>query len=468
MRSFFLYALWTDLRRRSSWALLLSMVVIATSVALCSVLFSVARAVREAVEAEIIKSGAANAMEVAARPDQEYRKPWAAPPIGTDDPAEALQRLEDLLREELGEGVITEVVPSWISPGWVYIYLTPPGRGGVPVSVGVSLTSPSDPEGVRVEQERLDGGWVDSVDAPQVVLPKKISDRLWQDVMFTGETAWLGITETSTCVEVEVKGIYARTQRNYAFANAPVAGAIQHALEEARNDHGEELAQRPGDAEGSGMEEGDSPPVATTGSQTTPKKELRASASSREKTDLSYDRIRIYFDGRRSLLKARALVEERYKFWATTPYDRFESRLRLAAAARVSAWTVFGITLGSACGAIFCTFLAWVSRRRYEIALFKAQGSGNAWVAGTYMVQSGAAGLVAGLIGVLFGGWLCPVLADRVTRSLDLKSDLVLALPWPIAAALVFAAFAVAVTAAALPARIAARQDPWEILREAA
>ena len=470
MRAFLHYALWTDLRRRSAWALLLSMVVIAIAVALCSVLFSVARAVREAVEAEIIKSGAVNAMEVAARPDEEYRKPWAAEPIGTEDPAEALRRLESLLRAELGEGVVTEVVPAWLSPGWVYMFLTPPEKGGTPVSVGVALTSPTDPEGVRVQNEKLGGTWVASDDAPQVVLPKKIADRLWQDVMFVGEKAWLGITETSTCVEVEVMGIYARTERNYVFANAPAAAALRSAIEAARGEDGTDtggLPPRREDAKNDESVVAASPDEQISAAQRSATNHLGAFASWRENNNLNYDRVRIYFDGRKSLLRARALVEERYKFWATTPYDRFESRLRLAAAARVSAWTVFGITLGSACGAIFCTFLAWVSRRRYEIALFKTQGSGNAWVAGTYMLQSGAAGLVAGLAGVALGRWICPVLADLVSRQMAFETALSLDLPWPVGVALVLAAFLIAVLAAALPARMAARQDPWEILREA-
>ena len=85
MRSYLIYALWTDLKRRSSWALLLSMVVVAVATCLCLILFSVATSVHNTVEAEIIQSGAINSMDIAARPDREYQKPWAAPPIGTGD-----------------------------------------------------------------------------------------------------------------------------------------------------------------------------------------------------------------------------------------------------------------------------------------------------------------------------------------------------------------------------------------------
>ena len=141
--------------------------------------------------------------------------------------------------------------------------------------------------------------------------------------------------------------------------------------------------------------------------------------------------------------------------------------MRLVAAVRVSAWVVFGITLTAACGSVFCTFLAWVSRRRYEIALMKAQGSGNAWVAGLYTVQSGVAGLFAGLIGVILGSRLCPLLADVVTRRLELEEALTLDTPMLIGAALVATAVAMSVAASLPPARIAARQDPWDILREA-
>jgi hypothetical protein len=410
------------------------MAVIAVSVCLCSVLFAVARGVRDAVETEMIRSGAANVMEVSARPDKEYRKPWSAAPISTDDPPVAIERLLDLLDEEMGTGVMTAVEPAWLSPGWVYMFLTHPDNGGTPVSVGVSLTSITDPEQNRVREQRLAGTWVDSEQQPQIVIPKKIADRLWQDVLFVGEQAWLGITETSTCVQVTVAGIYRGTQRNYAFANEPVAAAVQAALEEQR-------APEEGDGE-----------VAAGGAPTA----------------LRHDRVRVFFENRRALLRARNLVEERYKFWAATPYDKFESKLRLAETSRIGAWVVFAITLGSACGAIFCIFLAWVSRRRYEIALLKAQGSGNVWVAGIYILQSGAAGLIAGLVGVTAGWWLCPSLAGAVSRQLGHSTAWTLQLPLAYGVGLVAMAVLVAVAAAAIPARMAALQDPWDILREAA
>ena len=438
MKSYITYALWTDLKRRSTWALVLSMVVIAVSTCLCVVLFSVARAVRDAVEAEIIRSGAVNSMDVAARPDREYRKPWSAAPIGTEDPTEALERLLARLRQDLPGGEPFTAEPAWLSPGWVYMFLTHPDEGGTPAAVGVSLTSPHDPERERVEGERLAGGWVSGVDEPEVVLPKKIADRLWPDVMFVGEPAWLGITETSTCVRVTVRGIYARTQRGYCHANAPVAQAIQAALEAAREDDGTAAAEGPGEAA----------PAAAGG--------------------FRFDRVRLYFPNRAVLLEARERVEQQYKFWASTPYDRFQGKLGLAAAVKASAWVVFGITLGTACGSIFCTFLAWVSRRRYEIALLKAQGSGNGWVAGLYMLQSGAAGLIAGGVGVLLGVRLCPVLAGMVSRTLGLENPLALAVPADVALALVGAAVGVSALAALLPAAVAARRDPWHVLREAA
>jgi hypothetical protein len=218
MYAFLRYALVTDLRRGSTWALALSTLVIAVSIGLCAVLFAVAGAVRGAVEAELVESGAVTMMEVAARPDKDYGRPWAAPPIGTEDPAEALARLQDELRGRFGAGVITAVEPAWLSPGWVYLFLTPPEQGGVPVAAGVSLTSPTDPERERVQAERLAGDWVADTETPQIVLPRTLANRLWEDVLFVGEPAWMGITETSTCAEVTVAGIYARTQRNHALA----------------------------------------------------------------------------------------------------------------------------------------------------------------------------------------------------------------------------------------------------------
>ena len=435
MRSYLVYALWTDLKRRSTWALLLSMVVVAVSTCLCVILFSVAKSVHRAVEAEIIQSGAVNSMDVAARPDREFQKPWAAPPIGTDDPTAALRRLLELLDRESGEH-LTTWQPSWLSPGWAYLFLTPPSKGGIAVAAGISLTSPNDPEADRIAGERLAGGWVSGEEEAQIVLPKKISDRLWPDVLFDGETAWIGITETSTCVEVRVQGIYRRTQRNHCLGNSPVARAVQSALE---------AEQSPNEVDSVSGGEDDS---------------THASG-------LQYDRVRLYFDDRRALLEARTLIEERYKFWASTPYDDFESKLSLAAATRTSAWVVFAITLGSACGSIFCTFLAWVSRRRYEIALLKAQGSGNAWVAGLYVLQSGTAGLLAGVAGAAAGVQLCPLLAAAVSQKLELKTGLELVVPAEIVLYLVGAAILVSILAALLPARIAVRQDPWKILREA-
>lgn len=429
MGLFLRYALWTDLRRGSTWALALSSLVIAVSIALCGVLFAVAGAVREAVEAELVDSGATTMMEVAARPDKDFQKPWTAPPIGTDQPAAALNRLVEALRGDYGDDVLTAVEPAWLSPGWVYLFLTPPDQGGVPVSVGISLTSPADPERERVKTEQLAGDWVTDPVTPQIVLPQKIADRLWQDVLFVGEPAWVGITETSTCAQVTVAGIYQRTQRNYAFANAPVAAAIQAALDAKREDRVAAAAPNP---------------------------------------DLQHDRLRLYFKNRRTLMKARRDVEERFKFWAATPYDKFESKLRLAATAQISAWTVFAVTLGSAGGAILCTFLSWVSRRRYEIALLKAQGATQGWVAGLYVVQSAAAGLLAGMAGAATARATCPWLSAAVADRLGADTAWALHLPGSAQAALVAAAVALTVVAALIPARLAARQAPWDILREAA
>lgn len=431
MLSFLRYALWTDLRRPSTWALALSALVIAVSIGLCAVLFAVAGAVRDAVEAELVESGASTMMEVAARPDKDYGKPWAASPIGTEDPGEALARLQAELRRQFGAGAITAVEAAWLSPGWVYLFLTPPEEGGVPIAAGIALTSPTDPERERVSAQRLAGGWVSDADVPQMVLPKRLADRLWQDVLFVGEPAWVGITETSICAQVTVAGIYERTQRNHAYANAPVAAAIQEAL------------------------------AAMRGDETTVASDTGAA--------FAHDRVRLYFQDRRTLMKARRETEERYKFWASTPYDRFESKLRLAATARISAWTVFGVTLGSAGGAILCTFLSWVSRRRYEIALLKAQGAPQAWVAGLYVVQSAAAGLLAGVAGVAAGRAACPLVSRAAAARLGGgDATWTLSLPLSVQAGLVAAAVALTIVTALLPARLAARQDPWNILREAA
>ena len=63
MFAFIKYALWIDLRRRSSLALGLSMFVIAVSIGLCSILFGLVQAISASLEAEMVESGAANVME---------------------------------------------------------------------------------------------------------------------------------------------------------------------------------------------------------------------------------------------------------------------------------------------------------------------------------------------------------------------------------------------------------------------
>ena len=83
---------------------------------------------------------------------------------------------------------------------------------------------------------------------------------------------------------------------------------------------------------------------------------------------------------------------------------------------RVSAWTVFSASpWAPACGAIFCTFPGLGLAAPLEIALFKTQGSGDAWVAGACMLQSGAAGLVAGLSQVAWAEMDLPYLPSLVT-----------------------------------------------------
>ena len=213
----------------------------------------------------------------------------------------------------------------------------------------------------------------------------------------SGETAWIGLTETSTCAQVSVAGIYRRTQRNYCLADAGTVRTLQGALDAMRQNSS-----------------------------------LTASDAA-----LTFDRVRFYFQDRRSLLRARRITEEQYKFWASTPYDKFESKLRLVTAARVSAWAVLIITLGSVCGTILCTFLAWVSRRRYEIALLKAQGARNSWVAGIYLLQSGTAGLVSGLVGIAAGAGLYPALGSALSRSVNIGTIEAVQLPIQVALGLV-------------------------------
>jgi hypothetical protein len=430
---FMYFALVQDLRRRSALSLFLSAGAIAFSVAICAVLFSFAEQVARAVDDEMIRSGAVNALEVTALEDSEANRPWSAEPIGTSDPTAAINRLVEVLREHFGHESIATLEPLWRAPGFVYVFLTPPDYGGKAVSVGVALTSPLDPESVRVEGEKLAGGWVHDPEKMQIVLPKRVADKLWRDVLFVGESGWLGVSQDNVCAEVEVVGIYRQTQRDYCYVSRATARAIQRALDE-------DIARRRGE------------PLPEVGADV-----------------LAYDRAWIYFRDRRALLRARRLVEERYKFDARSPFDKFEGKLRLVAAARMGSWAVLFITLGAACGSIFCAFLAWVSRRRYEIALLKAQGSGNAWVAGTYLLQSGVAGLLAGCIGVIFASYLlCPWLSGWVTSAFGVQEPISLHVPGSVAALMVVAAFAATLIAALIPASIAARQDPWDILRDAA
>ncbi|NCC50389.1 MAG: ABC transporter permease [Spartobacteria bacterium] len=419
------------MKRKSTFSLLLSTLVIAVSIALCSILFSVAAQIRRSVENEMAKSGAANALEVIARSDREVGAPWSAAPIGATNPVQALNRLVTLLREQYGAAAVTSIEPFWLAPGWVYLYLAHPDLGGKAVSIGLALTSPTDPEGVRIEPQKLAGAWITDPDKLQLVLPETVADQLWKDVLFVGETAWIGLTDHSTCAEVEIVGIYAQTQRGYCYASRTAATVVQNAMNNALRKEKGQPALAPSDT-------------------------------------LSYQRAWVYFRDRSTLLKARRLVEEKYKFEAKSPFDKFAGKIRLVTTAQLGAWTVLLITLGAACGSIFCTFLAWVSRRRYEIALLKAQGSGHLWIAATYLTQSGAAGILAGITGLLISSRLvCPLLTDWLNRAFALDPPIHLAIPLDIQLLMLVTSLAITLIAALIPAVIAARQQPWEILREA-
>ena len=384
----------------------------------------------------MVKSGAANALEVRARYDSDLGTPWALEPIGTTNPVTALNQLVVLLRDHYGADAITSLEPFWTAPGWVYLYLTHPDMGGKAVSIGLALTSPTDPEGSRINDEKLAGSWITDSTKMQLVLPKKVADQLWKDVLFTGETAWMGLDDESTCAEVEIVGIYNQTQRGYCYASYAAAHTMQAAME-------------------AGLQHDKKTPASV--------------APPTPDTALSYTRAWIYFKDRNTLLKARRLVEEKYKFEAKSPFDKFEGKIRLVTTAQAGAWTVLAITLGAACGSIFCTFLAWVSRRRYEIALLKAQGSGNIWVAGTYIIQSSVSGALAGFAGVAISNHLiCPYLSRWITHAFKLKESIQLIMPLHVELLMISVAIGVALIAALIPAWIAARQDPWEILREAA
>jgi len=448
------YALYLDLMRRSSLALVLASAAIAVSVAVCGILFAAASAFEAYCEDRIARSGAVNSMEVAARRDKELGTPWAAPPIGTDNAQQAISRLVAILRRDLGPEAVVCAEPAWLSPGWVYVFLAHPDKGGVGVAVGVALTSPTDPEGRRVADSRLAGGWVTDSKRPQIVLPRKTANRLWQGVLFAGEPCWLGITDDSVCAEARVAGIFDSTKGDYCFATAPIVEAIQaalSALDEAIDD-----TQAEGDVH----------------AQSEPRKATLVSNGSQEElpgvsgaSRFATIRCQIYFRDRGTVLKARRLAEDRLKFWVRTPFDDFDSELQLLAAARTAAWAALSIMLVTVFGALLCTFLSWVSRRKYEIAILKAQGSGNWWVAGAYVVQSAFVGTGAGLAGLWLARLLCPRLAAWIAAHLGQAVPLSVSVPTAAAASLLAAFVGMCVVAALIPALAIARQDPWEVLR---
>jgi len=93
--------------------------------------------------------------------------------------------------------------------------------------------------------------------------------------------------------------------------------------------------------------------------------------------------------------------------------------------------------------------LSWVNvrARRPEIAMLRAMGLGTGPVLGVVLARAGLAGLLGGALGVLiaFGGRLAPW-------------------TWPLLALL---AAVMALVAAWLPALLASRSDPADVLRDA-
>ncbi len=169
------------------------------------------------------------------------------------------------------------------------------------------------------------------------------------------------------------------------------------------------------------------------------------------------------------MLRARRMLETELGLSTSNPFDRFEWKLRLVSGARGLAIAVLVIALVAAFTGVFSMLLAWVTCRRHEIALLKAQGGADWWVAGTYLVQAVVCGAAASAIGVAAAYLLCPRVT-AVTASYLEKPEIFAALLQPTLADpgwLVLLTTIACFGAALLPALRAVRQDPWEILREA-
>jgi putative ABC transport system permease protein len=121
------------------------------------------------------------------------------------------------------------------------------------------------------------------------------------------------------------------------------------------------------------------------------------------------------------------------------------------------------------------TLFMAVSERKREIGVLQAIGATRSYVAAMFAAEAGAIGLIGGLIGYLFGSFLCFVGNIYAAQGLPYipggnwghilgVSDLFITPPWLLPLMMLGAA-AVGALAGVLPAMRAAKLDPAEALR---
>ena len=121
------------------------------------------------------------------------------------------------------------------------------------------------------------------------------------------------------------------------------------------------------------------------------------------------------------------------------------------------------------------TLFMAVSERKREIGVLQAIGATRGYVAAMFAAEAGAIGFIGGLIGYLFGKFLCIIGNIYASQGLPyvpggdwghiLGVSNLFVTPWWLLPMMMLAAGVVGALAGVLPARRAAQLDPSEALR---
>lgn len=138
---------------------------------------------------------------------------------------------------------------------------------------------------------------------------------------------------------------------------------------------------------------------------------------------------------------------------------------------------IFGVVSGSVVVLVFCIFYMIVTTKRKDIAIIKSCGSAGGAVAWIFIGFGVCVGIVGSAIGVLLGcvitkninvieGWIRVLFGLKLWKSsVYLFNKIPNEINWPWALPIVLSAIAAAAIGALIPAIVAARTKPVEILR---